>query len=143
MKLTVTDEGGATTETTTTVTVEGGAPTTSMTGNVVEIKMITDPNDPTKNYFEPAEITIKAGTMVHFINVTGLHNAVAYEDKIPAGATPFGKKEEVITAAYTAGAECTVANGCYAVEFTVPGTYEYRCVPHEAIGMKGKITVEP
>jgi plastocyanin len=90
--------------------------------------------------FEPKELKIKAGTKVRFINMNGVHSATAYPDKIPAGATAFDTT--LLTAAYTAGAECTAANGCYEVEFTTPGVYEYKCIPHEALGMVGKIEVE-
>ncbi len=136
VKLIVTDDGGAKSEASTTVTVEGGS--APMTSEAVEVHMMGLASD---FVFMPKELKIKAGTKVRFINKEGVHTATAYADKIPAGATAFDTG--VLTVAYAAGAECTAANGCYEVEFTVAGTYEYKCVPHEALGMKGVIVVEP
>jgi len=141
VRLTVTDDAGATASASiaTPVKVEAGkAPEmTSMMG-VQEVHMVTEGAN---NSFMPAELKIKAGTKVRFLNMSGVHSATAYADKIPAGATAFDS--QLMTATYKAGAECTTANGCYEVEFTVAGTYEYKCLPHEALGMKGKIIVEP
>jgi plastocyanin len=117
--------------------------TITVMGDFVEIKLITDQADPLKNYFEPKEVTVKAGTKIRFINVFGPHTATAYRDKIPPGATPFNSGDTVITTVYQPGTACTPANGCYEVVLTVPGTYEYMCIPHEALGMVGKIIVEP
>jgi PKD repeat protein len=135
--LTVSDEdGGKSNPVSTTVTVEGGS--APMTSEAVEVHMMGTASD---FQFMPKELKIKAGTKVRFVNKDGVHTATAYADKIPAGATAFDSG--VITAVYAEGAECTAANGCYEVEFTVAGTYEYKCIPHEALGMVGKIEVEP
>lgn len=140
VKLTVTDDAGATASASIAAPVKVEAAKTPMMGGhaAVEVHMMTEGAN---NTFMPAELKIKVGTKVRFLNMSGAHSATAYPDKIPAGATAFDSK--LMTATYTAGAECTTANGCYEVEFTVAGTYEYKCMPHEALGMKGKITVEP
>ncbi|HEX5727285.1 MAG TPA: plastocyanin/azurin family copper-binding protein [Longimicrobiaceae bacterium] len=96
--------------------------------------------------FEPANLTIKRGDRVRFVTVTGGPHNVAFEaDKVPDAA------EAALTAgmpnqiAPLAGPLVMSAGDSYTVSFAgVPaGSYEYICMPHVAMGMKGKITVQP
>ncbi|MBI1742776.1 PKD domain-containing protein [Candidatus Acetothermia bacterium] len=141
VKLTVTDDAGATASASIAAPVKveaAKAPGMTSMMSSQEVHMMTEGAN---NTFMPAELKIKVGTKVRFLNMSGAHSATAYADKVPAGVKPFDSG--LMAVPYKAGAECTTANGCYEVEFTVAGTYEYKCLPHEALGMKGKITVEP
>lgn len=95
--------------------------------------------------FDPATLTIKAGDVVEFVNVTGgPHNIQFDKDHIPAGA------KEVLNRAMTQrmgdlqGPFLTQPNQVYRVSFAgaPKGTYAFFCLPHQALGMKGTITVE-
>lgn len=90
------------------------------------IKMVTLAE---KNFFDPAELTIKVGETVRWVNDSGVHDVTSV--KIPEGATPF--KSELFTAPGMA----------FEYTFTIPGEYEYVCTPHEVLGMVGKIIVTP
>jgi len=92
--------------------------------------------------YEPGDLTIKVGTTVKWINVTGedgpRHTSTADHEWespqaqaiLPAGAekwrTPFLRNGE--SATHT---------------FTVPGKYQYFCETHGQYGMIGTITVVP
>lgn len=94
--------------------------------------------------FVPASLTIKAGDMVRFKDVSGgPHNVQFYPDSIPAGAA----------AALDAGmpdkmgslmSPMVETGGSYTVSFAgaALGDYKYFCLPHQAMGMKGMITVQ-
>jgi len=78
--------------------------------------------------FEPAELSIDAGTTVTWIWESDNHNVVPTSQ--PQGANWEGYPEIANT-----GTE-------YSHTFETTGTYEYVCEPHEAAGMVGTITVE-
>lgn len=78
--------------------------------------------------FEPAEISIDAGTTVMWIWESDTHNVVPTSQ--PQGASWEGHPE-----ISNAGTE-------YSHTFETTGTYEYVCEPHESAGMVGTITVE-
>ncbi|MBO9599977.1 MAG: cupredoxin domain-containing protein [Cohnella sp.] len=77
-----------------------------------------------KDYkFQSADITVKAGTPIEFVNPDAdmKHNAVAVNG---AFETPLLEEGESAT-----------------ITLTEPGVYEYFCEPHKSF-MKGKITVQ-
>lgn len=78
--------------------------------------------------FVPETITVDAGTTVLWKWYDSGHD-VAPEDQ-PADADWQGHPELEGT-----GFE-------YEYEFTVPGTYDYICTPHERMGMVGSVVVE-
>jgi pseudoazurin len=75
--------------------------------------------------FDPIGLHVEPGTTVIFENVSGNHNAVSYDDRIPEAADGFE----------TAIGETTE------VTFEEPGTYDYYCAPHKAFGMVGRVVV--
>lgn len=77
--------------------------------------------------FSPAEVRIKAGGKVRWTFASGRHNVVS-----GTGCSPDGK--------FTSGA--TQVSGTFDRTFDAPGTYEYYCDPHCAMGMTGKVVVE-
>jgi plastocyanin len=89
--------------------------------------------------FVPSAVEINVGDSVEWRNVSSLEHTVTADPgkatqrrhvALPPGAQPFdsgnlqpGEKFRHL--------------------FTVPGTYRYFCIPHEAAGMVGEITVRP
>merc|ERR1711963_691039 len=83
--------------------------------------------------FEPANVTIKAGESIDWINNVGFpHNVVFDEDEIPEGANAEALSHED----YLNAPGEKVSS-----KFTTPGKYSYYCEPHQGAGMKGTITV--
>ena len=85
--------------------------------------------------FEPDEVTIHAGDAVEWRNVSPFDHVVTDDRTLGDAAIPAGAQ------AFSFGA--IKAGTSYRRVFTVPGEYRYFCVPHEGIGMVGRITVLP
>jgi plastocyanin len=94
--------------------------------------------------FVPASLTIKAGDAVRFTDVSGgPHNVQFYPDSIPAGAAAAidaGMPDKMGSLA----GPMVETGGNYTINFAgVPvGDYRFFCLPHQAMGMKGMITVQ-
>ena len=120
------------------------APTVpASTGPVVEVKMTG--NGTTKAAFEPSVLTIKSGTTIRFINVSGgPHNISFYPDSIPAGTAAALKAGMPNPMSDLTGPFLTKPNETYDVSFAgaPKGIYRGYCLPHVALGMKITITVE-
>jgi plastocyanin len=123
----------------------GGQPAAApaATGTVHEIQMELRDG---KYQYNPAQLTIKVGDTVRWINFSGgPHNVSFYQDKIPAGAA------DVLNAAMPnqmgplSGPLLTDSLATYQVSFAKApaGTYGYYCIPHEALGMKATLTIQP
>merc|ERR1711934_269221 len=83
--------------------------------------------------FVPSTLKISKGDKVDFVNNKGFpHNVVFDEDAIPSGANADALSHED----FLNGPGETVSS-----TFTVPGTYEGYCEPHQGAGMGIKITV--
>ena len=137
--------------TTTTPATATPAPSTGATGSVAaapatgtthEVKMI---GDATSYRFDPASITIKQGDAVKFVMVSsGPHN-VAFQNVSDAAAAAQldanmpGQKMGPLSSPMV-----MQPNDSYIISFAkVPaGKYDYICVPHTAMNMKGSITVQ-
>jgi plastocyanin len=95
--------------------------------------------------FEPANLTIKSGDRIKFINASGGPHNVSFDP-----ARVADDAERALSAGMPAqiqplwGPLVTEANGAYTVSFAgvKAGRYEYFCMPHMAMGMKGIITVQ-
>ena len=107
-----------------------------------EVKMVMEG---THARFEPASLTIHAGDRVRFINATGGPHNVSFD--------PATLPEDVKRALSAGmpnqiqplwGPLVTEANGAYTVSFAGvrAGRYEFFCMPHMAMGMKGVLTVQ-
>jgi plastocyanin len=117
------------------------APATS--GATVNVDMVLEG---TTYKYSPSEIKVKQGDAIAFKNVSGGPHNVAFNPKgIPSGA------ESAIDAAMGAnkmgpltGNLIVEQNGVYTLATTgfPKGSYDFHCTPHEALGMKGKLTVE-
>jgi plastocyanin len=95
--------------------------------------------------FEPATLTIRAGDRVRFVNTSGGPHNVSFDPaKVPDDA------ERALSAGMPAqiqplwGPLVTEPNAAYTVTFAgvKPGRYEFFCMPHMAMGMKGVLTVQ-
>jgi plastocyanin len=119
--------------------LRAAAPTTPPTTH--EVRMVMEG----QSYrFEPAALTIHPGDRVRFVNVSGGPHNVSFDPaKVPDAA------ERALSAGMPNqiqalwGPLMTGANEAYTVTFTgIPaGSYEFFCMPHMSMGMRGTITV--
>ncbi len=118
-------------------------PAAEPAGAVVEVKMTG--NGTSIAAFEPNKVSVKAGTTVRFINVSGgPHNIAFYADSIPKGGAAVLKKGMPNAMGDLMGAFLTQPNEKYDVSFTgaPAGVYKGYCLPHVALGMHIAITVQ-
>jgi plastocyanin len=95
--------------------------------------------------FDPSDLTIKSGDVVTFHNKSGgPHNVSFWADSIPAGAADKLKAAMPDQMAPLEGPLLTEPDAAYKVSFAdaPTGDYKFYCLPHLALGMKGKITVQ-
>jgi plastocyanin len=116
------------------------APATG-TGTTHDVNMVLEGSD---YKFVPATLTIKAGDMIRFHDVSGgPHNVQFYADSIPANAAQAleaGMPDKMGPLA----SPMVETGGTYTISFAnAPvGEYRFYCLPHVAMGMKGMITVQ-
>lgn len=95
--------------------------------------------------YDPANFTVRPGDIVEFVNVSGFpHNVQFDPTKIPQGAQAFLQRAMTNRMGTALGNQMmTRPNEIYRINFTgAPlGVYNYFCLPHQALGMKGVITV--
>jgi plastocyanin len=119
------------------------AVTAEPAGAIVEVKMTG--NGTSQAAFEPNKLTIKAGSTVRFVNVSGgPHNVAFYGDSIPKGGLEALKKGMPNPMGDLTGPFVTQPNEKYDVAFAgaPAGTYKGYCMPHVALGMHITITVQ-
>jgi len=87
-------------------------------------------------WFDPIGLYVEPGTTVRWIVRDNVHTTTAYHPgndqhslRIPEGATPWDSGFLVNPGDH------------FDVTLTVPGVYDYYCMPHEAAGMVGRIVV--
>lgn len=81
--------------------------------------------------FEPRHLRIQRGDTVTWINEANEeHNVITYPDGFPKGAKPL--QSQIMTA----------ADERWSYQFEVTGTYEYHCIPHLPMGMRGTVIVD-
>ena len=117
-------------------------PAPAGTGATHDVNMVLEG---TSYKFVPSELTVKAGDVVRFHNVSGgPHNVAFWADSIPAGAAAVlnaGMKDRM---GDLSGPMLVEANAVYEVPTAgAPvGEYKFYCLPHLAMAMHGKITVQ-
>jgi plastocyanin len=119
-----------------------------ITGKTVVVKMIGDE----KGYrFEPANLTIKVGDGIRFVNVSqGPHNVSfstvpdASKAQLDANMPAQTSKGPAAKMAPLDGPLLMTPNERYTVSFAgvKPGVYDFNCTPHLALGMQGQVTVQ-
>lgn len=97
--------------------------------------------------FEPESLTVSAGDTVAWSFAAGEpHSVTAYEEGIPDDATYWasgGFDSETAARDGWENGKGAVADGqSYVHTFETSGTHDYLCIPHEAAGMVGTVTVE-
>lgn len=98
--------------------------------------------------FLPAEYTVSVGETVRWRNTSARrHTVTARTNGLPDEADYFASggyaDEETALEGWRSGYGGNVDSGeTYEHTFSVPGTYQYYCIPHEAAGMDGRIVVE-
>jgi plastocyanin len=95
--------------------------------------------------FEPANFTVKVGDVVEFVNVNGFPHNVQFEpQRIPAGAAEVLNRNMPNRMGPLQSPMFTRPNETYRISFAgAPvGIYDYFCLPHKALGMTGRITVQ-
>ena len=112
------------------------------TGTTHEVKMIGDASG---YKFEPANITVKSGDAIKYIMVTGGPHNVAFQNV--ADATAKAQLDANMPGQHMGELSSPMVmqpNEAYTVSFAkVPaGKYDYVCVPHAAMNMKGTVTVQ-
>ena len=120
----------------------GGAATFApITGTTHEVRMVLEG---TTYKYDPANITVKAGDGIKFINVSGGPHNVAFD----AATIPADVKDQLWANMpnamdgsspmfVTPGEEWTLSLGNIK-----PGKYPFFCTPHLAMNMRGEITVQ-
>jgi plastocyanin len=97
-------------------------------------------------HFIPATLTIKAGDVVNFHNISGgPHNVAFWADSIPAGAEAVLVANMPNQMQPLSGSMLVEQDAVYTISFAgAPvGDYNFYCLPHLAMGMKGLLTVTP
>ncbi len=111
-------------------------PRTALAGPVVEIAMAGRP-DGSRVWFDPFGVLIRPGQTLRWTNLdkANSHTATAYAPenddhprRIPEGAAAFDSGY-------------LLPGDSFEVTFSLPGVYDYYCIPHERAGMVGRIVV--
>ena len=114
----------------------------AITGTTHTVQMVGD----AQGYrFEPANITVKAGDAIKFVNVSGgPHNAAFTPEEVPDDVEAVLSKNMPNQMAALQGPLLVNPNEEYTMSFAgvKPGAYNYFCAPHVAMNMKGVITVQ-
>lgn len=110
-------------------TAEAGAVDIAMTGR----------KDGSRVWFDPAGLLITAGQTVRWTNADPLnsHTTTAYHPASGGRAQRLPDDAEPWDSGYLLPGESFTAR------FTLPGVYDYLCVPHEMAGMVGRLVVQP
>ena len=93
------------------------------------IKEVSDPAGNKPYYFSPDKLTIQPGDTVTFVNAQeDMHDVMFVE-------VPKGVDEMIMSPMHEKEGEK------FSYTFNVPGTHNFHCHPHEALGMKGTLIV--
>jgi plastocyanin len=112
------------------------------TGKTHTVDMVLEGS---KYLYKPETLTIKSGDVVRYVNKSGgPHNVSFWADSVPSGAADVLKKNMPNQMAPLEGSLLTEPNAAYEVSFAgaPKGEYKYYCLPHLALGMRAKLTVQ-
>lgn len=115
----------------------------AITGTLHTVNMVGDNNG---YAYDPVDITIKAGDGIRFVMVSGAPHNVAFDATLlPADVSAQLTANMPNQASPLMGPMMLNAGEEYTISFAgvTPGTYEYFCTPHLAMGMKGTVTITP
>jgi plastocyanin len=135
-----------TSEQTTTTTPEQQAPAPAAapaaTGATHDVNMVLEGG---QYKYVPDQLTIKSGDVVQFHNKSGgPHNVSFWPDSIPSGAADALKAGMPDQMSPLQSNLLTEQDAVYKVSFgnAPKGDYKFYCLPHLALKMHGKITVQ-
>ncbi len=117
------------------------APTVVRVPKTVHVEMMQQGS---RYLFRPNGIRIQPGDIVEFENVSGgPHNVQFYPNRIPTGAREFLNRAMPQRQGDLASPFFTQPHQKYTINFAgaPEGTYDFFCLPHQALGMKGTIIV--
>lgn len=120
---------------------EAPAAAPATTGTTYDVNMIFDGKI---YHYVPNTLTIKAGDVVNFHNVSGgPHNVGFWADSIPAGAAAVLGASMPNQMQPLVGSMLVEQDAVYSINFSgaPAGTYKFYCLPHLAMGMTGVLTV--
>ena len=104
-------------------------PEVKTTGKIITVLMTTDEKG---SYFSPATIDASPGDVIRFTLKSGVHN-VSFPDSLNTGKDGLPKSSDFLQ---LPGQE-------YDLPISMrPGTYQFHCDPHAALGMKGTLNVK-
>ncbi|HEY3012181.1 MAG TPA: plastocyanin/azurin family copper-binding protein [Gemmatimonadales bacterium] len=112
------------------------------TGKTHDVNMVLEGS---KYLYAPDNLTIKSGDVVRFHNKSGgPHNVSFWPDSIPSGAADALKKNMPDQMAPLESPLLTEPDAVYQISFAgaPKGEYKIYCLPHLALGMKAKLTVQ-
>lgn len=102
-------------------------------GDTVVVKMVD--KSPSSFAFEPAHVTVHPGDVLRFVQTVATPHDVVFT-KVPSGVNLGSEK---------VGPFLTQPGQTYDLvidETFKPGHYDFVCLPHQALGMKGVLEVE-
>ena len=104
--------------------------------DVVEITMGGRPNG-SKVWFDPIGLRVDPGTIVRWTNRDkgNAHTTTAYHPSL------YGRQARIPEGAEPWDSDYLLEGESFEVTLSVPGIYDYYCVPHEHAGMVGRIVV--
>lgn len=94
------------------------------------VKEISDPLSDKPYYFEPSDLVIEPGDTVIFVNTQEDTHDVMF-DVVP----------QTVIEPMIMGPMQEKEGDKWSYTFTVPGTYQFHCHPHQAAGMTGTLVV--
>jgi plastocyanin len=112
-------------------------PVARAAGSVRQITMIGDSKG-SHVWFDPVGLLVTPGETVRWVNTDNgnSHTATAYHPdnfervrRMPESASPWDS-------------DFLLPGETFEWEFSVPGVYDYYCIPHEHAGMVGRIVVD-
>jgi plastocyanin len=112
------------------------------TGKTHDVNMVLDGS---KYKFDPDNITVQSGDVIRYHNKSGgPHNVSFWPDSIPGGAADVLKKNMPNQMAPLQSPLETTPDAVYEISFAgaPKGEYKFYCLPHLALGMRGKLTVQ-
>ncbi len=122
---------------------EAPAATDAGTGATHEVQMVLEG---TEYKYVPAQLSVKPGDKIRYINVSGgPHNVAFWADSMPAGGQDAISQAMGETMGPLQGVLLVEPNAVYELNLpasTPTGEYDVYCTPHLAMGMRQTLTVE-
>ncbi|PWJ80506.1 plastocyanin [Pseudaminobacter salicylatoxidans] len=108
----------------------------ALASDVVDIRMHGNA-DGAHVWFDPIGLRIQPGQTVRWTNgdAGNSHTATAYHPSL------FDRPRRIPTKARPWDSDYLLPNETFSVTLTVPGIYDFYCIPHEHAGMVGRIVV--